>query len=91
VTLSILLTGVTGFVGRQVLRALVQRNCKIRAVVCKERGRAPAYFDLMEATKASAIHFQRYSSQNEGLTGWAESLDKFRVCAISTQQYLETK
>jgi len=29
----ILLTGATGFVGRQVLRALVERNCKVRLIV----------------------------------------------------------
>ena len=29
----ILLTGATGFVGRQVLRALGERGCRVRAVV----------------------------------------------------------
>ena len=29
----VLLTGATGFVGRQVMRALIERNCKVRVVV----------------------------------------------------------
>ena len=29
----ILLTGATGFVGRQILRALEERGCRVRAVV----------------------------------------------------------
>ncbi len=29
----ILLTGATGFVGRQVLRALIERNCRVRVVI----------------------------------------------------------
>jgi dTDP-6-deoxy-L-talose 4-dehydrogenase (NAD+) len=33
----ILLTGTTGFVGRQILRALAERGCRVRAVVRQGR------------------------------------------------------
>ena len=38
----VLLTGATGFVGRQVLRALGERGCRVRPVMCEgKQGRLP--------------------------------------------------
>jgi dTDP-6-deoxy-L-talose 4-dehydrogenase (NAD+) len=43
----VLLTGATGFVGRQVLRALSERGAMVRVVI-RKRGKAGSNVDLLE-------------------------------------------
>lgn len=50
----ILLTGATGFVGRQVLRALTARNCRVRLVVRQRRPDAIDRSDLVEQVVETA-------------------------------------
>ncbi len=48
----ILLTGATGFVGRQVLRALAERGCTVRVVVRQKAGDAPPALAALAAAGA---------------------------------------
>ena len=50
----ILLTGATGFVGRQVLRALVEQNCKVRLIVRDASRSKVAQSDAIEAVIATS-------------------------------------
>lgn len=49
----ILLTGAAGFVGRQVLRALGERGCRVRSVVREGKQERFAHDDAIETIVAS--------------------------------------
>jgi dTDP-6-deoxy-L-talose 4-dehydrogenase (NAD+) len=49
----ILLTGATGFVGRQLLRALLDRGCRVRPVVREGKQKTLAHDDAIETIVAS--------------------------------------
>ncbi|HEY0303090.1 MAG TPA: NAD(P)-dependent oxidoreductase [Rhizomicrobium sp.] len=66
----ILLTGAAGFVGRQVLRTLAERGCKVRAVV-----RANADDDAAMATLATMAPAGAIESVVTTADLWAESAD----------------
>jgi dTDP-6-deoxy-L-talose 4-dehydrogenase (NAD+) len=63
----ILLTGATGFVGRQVLRALGERGCRVRAVVRVGKQERLAPDDAIETIVASSDIFA------EGAAWWART------------------
>ena len=65
----ILLTGTTGFVGRQILRALAERGCRVRAVVRQGRTVTSGAIESIvtspdifgeSAGRFSASHFFRF-------------------------------
>lgn len=60
----ILLTGTAGFVGRQVLRALAERGCRVRAVVREGQGQKIAREAAIESIVASPDIFA------EGIAWW---------------------
>ena len=63
----ILLTGATGFVGRQVLRALGERGCRVRPVVRIGKQERLARDDAIETVVASSDIFA------EGAAWWART------------------
>ena len=63
----ILLTGATGFVGRQVLRALGERGCRVRPVVRVGKQERLARDDAIETVVASSDIFA------ESATWWART------------------
>jgi nucleoside-diphosphate-sugar epimerase len=62
----ILLTGATGFVGRQVLRALSERNCRVRTVVRKGKENQLAPLTAIESIVTSPDIFA------ESAARWSE-------------------
>jgi dTDP-6-deoxy-L-talose 4-dehydrogenase (NAD+) len=63
----ILLTGATGFVGRQVLRVLAERGCRVRAVVRSGKQGMLVRDDAIETIVASADIFA------ESVAWWAQA------------------
>ena len=61
----ILLTGATGFVGRQILRALEERGCRVRAVVRDGKQGQVADTAAVELDDRQSRYFRR----KRGLVG----------------------
>jgi nucleoside-diphosphate-sugar epimerase len=78
----ILLTGATGFVGRQVLRALAERGCRVRAVVREGKQDRLASSGSMERIVASPDIFA------ESAAWWAEAC-RGVDCVIHVAWYAE--
>lgn len=71
--MTVVLTGATGFVGRQILRNLLDRACSVRVLV-----RDPAGLDMPAGGALAVVHtpdlFTESTSRLEGLLDGAETL-----------------